>query len=280
MMAIFLLLRETFLFCLKFLVLEFFAILKRALLPALAGGAALYFMLDGYFVELLDYLARPSDVMASRVLGIAAAGGLILLLLNAIIVASLTRLALRQTDQEQSFLGIGVAAWRVYTADLRLLLAVGIGAVLLWVVLLALGHVWLAPSDGIVRFFVLAALFWLGVRFWFFVAPLSVLGRATGPLTESWRHSHRHGWTIGLVLFCILICGIAFQAAGESLLRGLGILYFSTSTSFRDAIELYRRNMLPITALISASYLFVTILLSAARAHLYRRFIAGPLDAA
>jgi hypothetical protein len=280
MMVLLLLLRETFLFCLRFLAGEIVVILRAVLLPTMVGGVALYLLLDGYCLELLDYLSRPNDVMASRVLGIAAAGGLVLLLLNAMVVASLTRLALREKAPERSFLGIGVAAWRLYTADQRLLLAVGIGSVALWLVLLALGHVWLTPDKGIVRLFILAALFWLGVRFWFFVAPFSVLGNSAGPLTDSWLLSAHRGWPIGLVLFTLLIVGIVFQACGEFLLRRTGWLTFPSPTSFRDAIQLYRLNMLPMTMLVSTSYLFATILLTAARAHLYRRFNPASVPAA
>lgn len=262
---------ETLFFSVRFLVVEIFSILCRTLVPAVAGGLVLYFLLNSYCVELLKYLLHPNDAMASRVLGIAAAGGLILLLLDAVVVAALTRLALGEKKPESSFLGIGVAAWRIYTANLQLLLAIGGGGVVLWLMLLASNRVWLAPGPDIVHAFCFLAIYWVAVRAWFFVAPLSVLGSPAGPLVDSWRHSFGHVLPIAISLFVLLLAGIAFQAAGEFILRGMSVLTLSYAASFRDDVELYRRNLLPLTGLISVSYLVITILLTAARVHLYLR---------
>lgn len=264
-------LRETLLFSVRFLMVEISSILRRTMIPAVLGALVFYFLLDGYCTELLDYLLHPNDVMASRVLGIAAAGGLILLLLNAVIVAALARLVLREKQPERSFLGIGVAAWRVYTANLRLLLAVGSGGLLLWLILIALHRVSLFPGSEAVRIFCILVIYWVGVRGWFFVAPLSVLGSPAGTLTDTWRRSSGHVLPIAITLFVLLLAGIAFQAAGEFTLRSLGVLSLPGAPSFRGSVELYRRNLLPISLLISVSYLVVTVLLTAARVDLYWR---------
>jgi hypothetical protein len=264
-------LRETLLFSVRFLTVEISSILRRTLIPAVLGALVFYFLLDGYCIELLDYLLHPNDVMASRVLGIAAAGGLILLLLNAVIVAALARLVLREKQPERSFMGIGVAAWRIYTANLRLLLAIGSGGLLLWLVLFALRHISLFPGPDAVRIFCFLAIYWVGVRGWFFVAPLSVLGSPAGTLTDTWHRSSGHVFPIAITLFVLLLAGVVFQAAGEFTLRSFGALSLSGAASFQDSVELYRRNLLPISLLISVSYLVVTILLTAARVDLYRR---------
>ncbi|HWA70548.1 MAG TPA: hypothetical protein VG821_12035 [Rhizomicrobium sp.] len=268
------LLRETITVSTRFLAGKILSILRRALVPAAVGCVMLYVLLNGYCIELLNYLSHPSDVMASRVLGIAAAGGLVLLLLDAVIVAALTRLVLQERVPEPSFLGIGVTAWRIYTAYLRLLLAVGGGGVVLWLALLALHRVGLSPDPGIVRIVCFLVIYWLGVRTWFLVPPIAARGGPDGSLTASWRRSSGHVLPIAVVLFALLLGGIAFQAAGEFLLRGLGVLSLPRPVSFRDAVEIYRRNLLPMTLLTIVSYLFVTTLLAAARVHLYRR-LAG-----
>jgi len=268
------LLRETLAACVRFPAGQILPILRRTLLPVVAGGIVFYILLDGYCVELLHYLHHPNDVMASRVLGIVAAGGLILMLLNAVVVAALARLALREHGSERSFLGIGVTAWRIYTANLRLLLALGGGGMALWLVLLALRRVFLSPDPAIVRLFCFLAIYGLAVRIWFLVPPIAVLDGPDGLLVASWRRSAGQAAPIAIVLFVFLLGGIAFQATGEFLLRGLGLLLLSPAVTLRDTVELYRRNLPAMTVLISVSYLFVTVLLTAARVHLYRR-LAG-----
>src|SRR6185312_9718435 len=65
------------------------AILRRLAVPGLLGCITLYILLWGYCTQLTDYIGFPSDGLASRVMGIAAAAILVMLLLHAIVVARL-----------------------------------------------------------------------------------------------------------------------------------------------------------------------------------------------
>ena len=96
------------------------------------------------------------------------------------------------------------------------------------------------------------------------------MGSPAGPLVDSWRRSSGHAFLIAVALFVLVLAGIALQAAGEYALRGLHVLALSPAVSFRDTVDLYRRNLIPMAGLISMGYLITTVLMTAARAHLYR----------
>lgn len=268
-----LILRETLFFCLRFLSGRALAILKTIALPGLAGCAMLYLLLSSYCSQLLDYLGHPSDGVAGRVLGIVAMGLLIMLLLHAIVVAALAGLLLERKDAQPSFLGIRANAWHIYTANLRLLLALGAAAMVFWLVVFALKRVWILPDGDFIRPLLFAILFCLAVRLWFFVAPACVVDHDVGSVTMAWRRSAGHFWVIAVVMFVIFIGSIIFQVVLEVALHAVGgMRSFSHPGTIAQAVVFYRENLLPTVVLISVTYLVATVLLTAARFHLYRRF--------
>lgn len=270
------LLWQTFLFCLRFLVGHPLAILKETALPGIGGCAALYLLLSGYCGQLLDYLGHPSDVVASRVLGIAAAGLLIMLFLHAIVVEVLAGIVLGQRRGRPAFLGVRATAWHIYTANLRLVMAMGAGGMVLWLVALALKRVWLLPESGMIKFILLVVVFCLCVRAWFFAAPACLIDKSAQPLATAWHRSAGNFWSIAIVMFAVFIGSIAFQAMGEVLLHGVGLLPpLPHPETFAGAVMLYRENLLPMVVLVSVTYLIAMIFLTAARIYLYERIAAS-----
>jgi hypothetical protein len=206
------------------------------------------------------------------VLGIAAAGLLVMLFLHAILVAAIAGLVLDKKRAQPSFFGIRAAAWSIYTANLRLLLALCVGGLAFWLSILALKRIWLLPDSGIIQFLLLVAVFCISVRAWFFVAPSCLIEKDGSPLTAAWRRSAGHFSIIAITMFVIFIGSIAFQAIGEALLRITGVLApFSHPETFAQAVMLYRENLFPMVAIISLTYLIATVILTAACMYLYER---------
>jgi len=254
------------------------AILRRLAAPGLLGCIALYILLWGYCTQLTDFIGFPSDGLAGRVMGIAAAAILIMLLLHAIVVARLGELLAGRPDGSPSFLGISATAWRIYAADLRLVLAFGVYEV---ATLLAVNLLTRLAAPSLLTVLFSAAswvlLLWLLMRAWFFLPPVSLRARDEGVLALSWRRSEGQLLPIFLILL-VLGGGVLFLlAGGELLLRAGGILSPVPETlSFAAAVGLYERNLWPFVLLVSLVYLFGTSLMTAARIKLYRDTVDAP----
>jgi len=255
------------------------AILRRLAVPWLLGCVALYILLWGYCTQLTDFLGFPSEGLAGRVMGIAAVAILIMLLLHAIVVARLGDLLSAQAAPSPAFLGVSVTAWRIYAADLRLVLAFGLYGV---ATVLAVNLLTRLAAPPMLPFFLSAAswllLLWLLMRCWFFLVPVSLRARSEGVLTLCWRRSE--GLAVPMFLVLLVLAGftLILLAGGELLLRAGGILSPVPATlSFAGAIGLYERNLWPSVLLVSLAYLVATSLMTAARVKLYRDAAGAPV---
>jgi len=266
-------------FAFGFLVRNPGTILRRLAVPALLGCIALYVLLWGYCTQLADFIGLPSEGLASRVMGIAAAAILIMLLLNAIVVARLGELLAARAGASSAFLGISATAWRIYAADLRLVLAFGIfGVAMLFAVNLLIRFGAPPIMVALVSFASWLLLLWLLARCWFFLVPVSLDARGESVLTVSWRRSE--GLLFPILLILLVLAGVTlFLLAGsELLLRAAGILSpVPAMLSFAGAIGLYERNLWPFVLLVSVAYLVGTSLMTAARVKLYQDVADTPM---
>lgn len=254
------------------------AILRGVAVPALLGCVALYALIWGYCVQLTTYLAAPSDALAGRIMGIAALSVLVMLLLHAIVVSRLAELVMGCRSGQPVFLGIRTDAWRIYAANLRFLLALcvfGLAAIGASSLMLRLG-----VGDGLEEGFVLIVwllLFWLVVRGWFFLAPVSLEASGEGSLVTSWRASYGHVTAISLVFVPLLALLLLLLGGGEFLLRSAGIFSPMPRTlTFAGALGLYQRNLWPFVILVSVVYLCGASLTTAARIRLHQELTAAP----
>ena len=124
------------------------AIAARIALPAVVGWIAFYLSLFLYMKELVRYLNNPSDRIASLVLGLATAGLLVTLFLHTVMVASVTALALGREDGGWKYFRAARREWRLYAANLRLLLVAGIWLGAMQLLHFAAGWASLPKSPG------------------------------------------------------------------------------------------------------------------------------------
>lgn len=259
-------------FAFGFFVRNLGVILRRLAAPGLLGCAALYVLLWGYCTQLTDFIGFPSEGLAGRVLGIAAAAILVMLLLHAIVVARVGELLAGRRDMAPAFLGIGTNAWRIYVADLRMVLAFGAYEV---VALFAINSLTRFGAPPVVPFLLSVAswlvLVWLLARGWFFLVPVSLDAQSEGILVMSWRRSE--GLLLPILLVLLVLVGVTLflLGGGELLLRAVGILSpVPARLSFTGAIGIYERNLWAFVLLVSLAYLVGTSLMTAARIKLYR----------
>jgi hypothetical protein len=258
------------------------AILRRVAVPVLLGCATLYVLIWGYCTQLASYLDFPSDGLAGRVMGIAAVSVLIMLFLHAIVVARVAELVMGCKNGEQAFLGIPTDAWRIYVANLRLLLALGVFGVVGLGSSSLMFRLGVAPD--IEAAFSVAAwllLLWLLARCWFFLMPISLQAHGESGIVTSWRLSRGHLWAVSIVMLALMALMVLLLGGGEFLLRSAGVLSPMPRTlTFVNAIGLYQRNLWPFVILVSAVYLCVACLMTAARIGLHRELVTGKAFAA
>ncbi|MBV9549134.1 MAG: hypothetical protein JO256_05605 [Alphaproteobacteria bacterium] len=268
------LLRDVATFCANFLRRNFGRILLRLSLPGFASGAVLYFLLSGYCERLLAFMARPSGGIASQVLGIVAVGSLVLLLLHAIVAALVADL-ICQAEAPWSLLRVGLFAWRIYSASLRMVLTLGSAALLLGLTDHFAGQ--LLPALGLFAHLgVIASILWLWARMGFFLVPVCAKETERRTLQTAWRTSAGHLLLIAVVLVTALALAAIMQLAGEIVLRATGIgAPLSTATNLTDLIALYLANLVAVTVLLSVTYLLLTVVLVIAQVYIYDRLVAA-----
>jgi hypothetical protein len=255
------------------------AILRHVAVPALLGCAALHLLIWGYCAQLTSYLDLPSEALAGRIMGIAAVSVLIMLLLHAIVVSRLAELVVGGGSGQPVFMGIRTDAWRIYAADLRLLFALGLFGVVVIGASALMFRFGVAPD--IETAFNIAAwllLFWLVVRGWFFLLPVSLQANGEGGLAMSWCLSRGHLATISAVMLPILLLMFFLLGGGEFLLRFTGVLSpMPARLTFMGAVGLYQRNLWPFVTLVSLVYLCGASLTTVARIRLHQQLVAGQI---
>lgn len=249
------------------------AIAARVALPALVGWFAFYMSLFLYLTELERYLGDPSDRIASLALGLATAGLLVTLFLHSVIVASLMALALGLEGGGWKYLPVARREWRLYAANLRLLLVAGI-----WVGAMqalrftAAKFSWPAYFDLVFEVLMAGGLGLLTVRVWFLVAPVSVAKTQGRVLRRAWQLSAGNFWRLAAIVFVLLLMGLAVEAAGEFVMRASGVIPpFPSSASLADYAAIYRKILPGILVVVGIAYLVSNVLLTAARASVYRQ---------
>jgi len=245
----------------------------RIALPAVLGWIALYLSLFLYMKELERYLNNPNDRIASLVLGLATAGLLVTLFLHTVIVASVTALALGSETRGWKFFSAARREWRLYAADLRMLLIVGIWIGVMRLLQFAAGWASLPASFRLVLDVIMACgLGFLAVRVWSLVAPVSVESTHGEILRRAWRYSAGNFWRLAAIVAALLLAGLAVEAVCEIAMRAAGLIPpFPSSASLADYAVIYRGALPGVMAVVGIAYLVSNILMTAARVSVYRQ---------
>lgn len=267
-----------FLSSLRFLLANSGAIIRRVAVPALLGMVAFYLLLAGYLNAVSVHLAQPSGGSASRILGIVALGVLAMLFLHSQFISAVAGVLV--PSRGRAFLGIRPHEWRLYVANLQLLLIVCICACVFWPAAAAADFLNLPFLPRLVmNVALLSILFWILARTWFFLLPLSISAGEDEMLIGSWRLSAGHFGAVTVLVLLILLVVLVMHLALQFvfLLAGI-VLPLPTSLSMSVALDAHRSMLLPFVLLVSSTYIVVAVLSTLARIHLYQA-ITGVGDA-
>jgi len=265
-------------FSFAFMARNFLYSLRRVAVPLFVGGSSLYFFLSLYLSQLAAYLQHPVGSIGGRVLGIAAAGVLVMLFLHSVVVSGIVEVVLGRQISDQNFLGIKKWQWGLYVANLKLLLvAVIYVSVFFSVRALAGGSSLPAIIDVPLISAAMALLAWFLVRAWFFLLPVCLEADEGEALKRSWQASAGHFWSVIAILIPIILVAAALQGGGELFLRMLHLIEpFRSGRSFSGNLVLLQEYLKVIVALISACYFFAVLLTASARMQAYERMVCRP----
>jgi hypothetical protein len=163
--------------------------------------------------------------------------------------------------------------WRLYAADLRLLLVAGIWVGAMQALQFAAVRLsWPAYFGVALDVLVACGLGLLAVRVWFLVAPVSVAKTQGQILRRAWQLSAGNFWRLAAITAVLLLTGLAVEAAGEFVMRASGIIPpFPNSALLADYAAIYRKVLPGILVVVGIAYLVSNVLLTAARVYVYRQ---------
>jgi len=263
-----------FLFTLGFVARHAWAILCRIAVPAILGGVALYLLLAIYLSGLSDYLTRPSSGAASRVLGIGAVSVLVMLFFHTRLVSAVAELLLGKRGE--SFLGIRRPEWRLYVANLQLLLIICFYCGVFWPANEFAGMLMLSPPVRLgINVGLAAILAWIVLRAWFFLLPLCATTGERDLMIRAWQASAGHFWKIAFLVVLLLIPVIALHVGLQILLTQIQVVpVFAPSMSIATALAMQRALLLPSVLLLGGTYVFAAVLATIASIRMYQ-ILAG-----
>jgi hypothetical protein len=249
------------------------AIVTRIALPALVGWGILYLSAYLYLSELLSFLGLPSERSGSIILGLVAAGFLALLLLHAMLVTSLTTLAMNVSEEGQPYFRAKRREWRLYAANLRILLvALAFIAVMFVARFLIIGASPNALLISVFNVFVAVGLFALAVRC-VFLAPAIVAVEPFGPIVRRAELLSRGSiLRIAAVVVILMLPSVAIETIGEMALRAVGVFPTIVGNASLSAVALMYSHILPeILVLVSLAYVAAAVLITIASTYVYRQ---------
>lgn len=262
---------ETLKFATVFPIKNFRAVISRVALPALVGWAVFFASADLYISELRSYLGLPSDRSGSVILGLVAAGLLILLMLHAMLTSAVATLVMGTPLEGQPYFRAKKREWRLYAANLRVLLAVICLVAVAVAMQLLLGSFDAALISALANTLLFGGLFVLIVRCVFF-APAIVSIESSGPIVRrAMALSRGNFWRVSVIVLVLNLPGVLIENIGERLLRGVGVFPHATNyASLADILTVYSRILPGILALVSLAYLVNVTLMTIAAAAAYR----------
>lgn len=257
----------------QFLVRGQARIWSHILIPSILGGLALYLALDLYLFELQRYLLRPTDRIASLVLGIATAGLLLALFMHSVTVASIATVALARDTPGWRWYRPLRRAWRVYAAYLRFLLVCAffiLAVSVVQIIAVRLSEV----AQPLARVVITGGLFVLAVRCGFLISAIAC-AKDYGPVVrESWRLSSGNSWKIAIVLLVCLLVGLSIEIAGEFAIQAV-FRYPSLNhiTQLTELAESFRQMLPGVLLVAGIAYFPSVVLLTSSAVAVYQQVV-------
>ncbi len=245
-------------------------IVRRSALPIFAGVTANYITLFAYMSEGEVYFNHPQGGVASRVLGIAAAGLLILFLLHSVVMVRVAEGILGIRTGERALLGVRQREWRVYTANLRFAILISLCALVFFALRFIASRLGLPTVAGTylgigldVGFVVL--LFWLTARIWMFLAPIGACMDREDIMMNAWHTSSgRVVKTIALLLLALASAYFTQMIVGMLCYFAGWITPLPWTASLREYMTFYYKNQMIMILLINIGYFTFVIVAAVA----------------
>jgi hypothetical protein len=245
-------------------------ILPRIIPIWIIGCLLVYGVMFVYFQQLLRFLAAPSDRTGSLVLGIAAGGALIGLFLHSMISATITGALIGRPGKLHLVPHLRRRDWRLYAANLRLVLLLATGSLLYAVgSLLRSGPI----VSGLATLVGLALTVLLVLRVWFLLAPVSIHNREGAVLRPSWRLSRGQCLPVLALVCTLMLPGLAIEGLAEIGLHEIGVKSAPGGTSMASMVVFYCGWLPVMLGVLALSYLVTVLLMTAARLDVYRQLI-------
>lgn len=244
----------------------------RVALPALAGWCVLYASAYLYLSELRTYLGLPSDRSGSIILGLVAAGLLLLLMLHAMLTSAIATLAMGGTSEGQYYFRAKRREWRLYAANLRVLLVM----IFFIAAIVGIRPFLDGPSAMAIALLsnvaIVVVIFILLVRC-VFLAPPIVSAENSGPIVRRALFlSKGNALRISLILVVLNLPGFLIEIAGERILRAIGIFPpIAGQVTLGDILTIYSHILPGILALVALVYLVNVVPVTIASVAVYRQ---------
>jgi hypothetical protein len=235
------------------------------------GGLLSLFFLHLYLSQLSLYLAHPLDRIGSRVLGIAAASVLVMLFWHSVVISAIVEIVLGRKISGRSFLGIKKWQWRLYAANLKLVLVTAVYLCFFWTGYSLVSKVGMNDFTKVLFDVVfMVPLVWFLIRAWFFLLPVCLEAREGEVLVKSFRVSAGYFWSAAAILSAIVLMTIALQGGAEFFLR---LFHFigplkSGGTIAEDLRQL-RACLGPMVIPMAGVYFFTVLLTTVVRIRAY-----------
>jgi len=237
----------------------------------ITGGLLSFFFLHLYLSQLALYISHPTDRIGSRVLGVAAVSILVMLFWHALLVSAVVEIVLGRKVPGRSFLGIKKWQWRLYAANLKLVLGTGLYLCLFWAgyslvsktgasdfAKVLLGTVFMVP------------LFWFLIRAWFFILPVCLEAREEEVLVKSFKVSAGYFWSAAGILAAIASMTVALQGGTEFCLRLFHLIGpLKSRGTIADDLRQLQAHLGLIVIPMAGGYFFTVLLTTVARIRAY-----------
>jgi hypothetical protein len=236
-----------------------------------AGGLFFFVFLHLYLSQLSLYLDHPADEIGSRVLGIAAVSVLVMLFWHSMVVSSIVESVLGRKISGQSFLGIKKWQWRLYAANLKLVLIAGIYLCLFWTGYSLINKIDLINFAKVFFGVVfMVPLVWFLIRSWFFLLSVCQEANEDEILLKSFKASAGYFWSAAAILVSIALITVALQEGAEFFLRLFHLIGpLKTGGTIAENLRLLRTYLGPIVILMAGGYFFTILLTTVVRIRAY-----------
>lgn len=274
-------------FAFRFVIERLPQMLARAALPAVSGFVLLYVLISVYLDEIERFLSAPDAQGASLILGIASLAFFSMLFIHVVLRASIAALVLGQPSPGWTFFPAGHPIWRLYAANLRLmLLGAPVAAIVLkYGALPGRPTPLFADPDYLsypvlIDALALAIFVYLAARILFLMPPV-VLSERGQIVRRAWRLGSGNVWRMIIISVALAVPGVLLQIVVETIFQAFGMLpTITVGATLSEIVRVLQHNLPQLILSWFLGYLLNMILMVVGGAYAYRHITAQTPEAA